>query len=164
MPDDTYALRPMTAGDLDAVVVLEPELFGRQAWSRSAYLGELDLPGRHYTVAVQTLTQDVVGYAGIDLSPEAMVMTVGVAPAHQRRGLGRALMHDLLDAARAARSREVHLEVRADDAGAQALYESLGFETIGRRRGYYHGIDALTMRLRLMPRPGIRAGTKGPTP
>jgi hypothetical protein len=48
------------------------------------------------------------------------------------------------------------LEVRADNAGAIALYERFGFERISVRRGYYPGgVDAWVMRLRPLPRaPG----------
>jgi ribosomal-protein-alanine N-acetyltransferase len=45
----------------------------------------------------------------------------------------------------------VLLEVRADNAAAQALYAGAGFERIGVRRGYYRpgGTDALVLRLQL---------------
>ena len=147
MSTAAFAIRPMRPGDLDEVMDLEPVLFGAQAWSRSTYEEELSLPTRRYVVV--DLEGEVAGYAGIDLAPEATVMTVGVAPRHQRRGLGRALMGELLDYARQAGCRHVHLEVRADDNGAQALYASLGFIPLDLRRGYYGDGDAITMRLRL---------------
>lgn len=141
-------LRQAGAQDLDRIVELEPLLFGGDAWSRSTYETELTWPGRHYVVA--TVEDEVVGYAGIDLSPEATVMTVGVDPAFRRQGLGRRLMEWILAAARGAACREVHLEVRADDPGALALYTGLGFERTGLRRRYYasDGTDAITMRIR----------------
>src|SRR5699024_5244136 len=114
---------------------------------RATYAAELAHPGRRYVVVDRE--GEVAGYAGIDLAEQANVMTVGVAAGHRRQGLGRALMQTLLDHARAARSREVLLEVRADDSGAQSLYAALGFAPIGRRRGYYQGVDAITMRLHL---------------
>ena len=57
-------LRVMTAADLDAVLGLELELFGEEAWSRPMLEGELaQVPGsRHYLVAEQD--GQVVGYAG----------------------------------------------------------------------------------------------------
>lgn len=140
-------IRPMTEADLDAVAALEPVLFGSGAWSRATYEAELAHPGRRYVVVDRD--GQVAGYAGIDLAEQASVMTVGVAPEHRRQGLGRAMMHALLNHARAARSQQVLLEVRADDAGAQSLYAALGFAAIGRRRGYYQGADAITMRLHL---------------
>src|SRR5690625_3311038 len=140
-------IRPMQEADLDAVLDLEPQLFGSGAWSRATYEAELSHPGRRYVVVEQD--DQVAGYAGIDLADEATVMTVGVAPAHRRRGFGRLMIREILALARAHGSTQVHLEVRADDAGAQALYASFGFTPVGRRRGYYQGTDALTMRLRL---------------
>jgi ribosomal-protein-alanine N-acetyltransferase len=41
--------------------------------------------------------------------------------------------------------------VRADNAGAQAMYEGFGFSARGRRRGYYQpsGVDAIVMAVEL---------------
>ena len=49
--------------------------------------------------------------------------------------------------------REVFLEVRADNPGAQSLYESLGFEAIAVRPRYYQpdDVDALVQELVLTP-------------
>lgn len=138
-------LRPLGPADLDAVAALEVELFGAQAWSRGAYVEELANPTRHYLAADDG---ELIGYAGILLASDAQVMTIGVHPTHRRRGVATALLDGLLAAARAHRSREVLLEVRAEDAGAQALYAAAGFGVLGRRPDYYGtGIDALVMRL-----------------
>jgi ribosomal-protein-alanine N-acetyltransferase len=46
----------------------------------------------------------------------------------------------------------VHLEVRSNDAAAQAFYERLGFRRVGLRRGFYAGgVDALLLA---RPAPG----------
>ena len=94
----------------------------------------------------------LVGYAGIAFvagppQAEAEVHTIGVDPAHQGRGIGRALLRALLDVADAAHA-TVFLEVRTDNAAAQALYASEGFAVVGLRRRYYQpsGADAHTMR------------------
>ena len=44
--------------------------------------------------------------------------------------------------------RALYLEVRESNSAARALYESLGFEQVGRRRGYYQypSEDALLLR------------------
>jgi len=77
---------------------------------------------------------------------EAEVLLVAVAPSARRRGIARRL----LDAALArSRARVAHLEVRASNAAAIALYERAGFVAVGRRPRYYDdGEDALTMRRR----------------
>ncbi len=76
---------------------------------------------------------------------EAEVLLVAVDRRARRRGLGRALLAAAL--ARVPAARVAHLEVRASNAAAIALYERLGFVAVGRRPRYYDGgEDALTMR------------------
>ena len=95
----------------------------------------------------------LVGYAGLafvagpGVDAEAEVHTIGVVPAHQGRGVGRALLRALLEVADAARA-TVFLEVRTDNEAAHALYASEGFAVVGLRRRYYQpsGADAHTMR------------------
>ena len=93
-------------------------------------------------------TRSLVGYAGIGVAgDEAEVHTIGVDPAHQGRGIGRALLRDLLAVADAAHA-AVFLEVRTDNEPAHALYASEGFTVVGLRKRYYapSGADAHTMR------------------
>ena len=80
---------------------------------------------------------------------EGDIQTIAVAPRARRHGLGRALMLALIGEARNRAAREVFLEVRADNPGAQTLYRALGFEEIGVRPRYYQpdGVDAIVMRL-----------------
>ena len=76
------------------------------------------------------------------------VLLVVVAEDARRRGIGRALLAAAL--ARAPAARVAHLEVRASNAAAIALYERLGFVAVGRRPRYYEGReDAVSMRCRL---------------
>jgi ribosomal protein S18 acetylase RimI-like enzyme len=56
---------------------------------------------------------------------------IAVDPSAQGRGVGRGLMTALIDAARAARIEVLTLDLRADNAPAIALYESLGFRRYG---------------------------------
>ncbi|MGO1561520.1 MAG: ribosomal protein S18-alanine N-acetyltransferase [Actinomycetaceae bacterium] len=160
----TARIRPLRRGDLDRVAALEPELFGPDDWPRSVYVSELTAPARRYYAAVDG-TDRLIGWAGIVDADEAQVMTIGVDPAHRRQGIATALMAVLIDGAREAGANSVLLEVRADDPGALALYEGIGFHRIGLRRRYYQrsGADALVLRLDLRTdvdatddRPGSR--------
>lgn len=75
------------------------------------------------------------------IDDEAEILTIAVDPAARRRGVGRALVEAALSGTARA-----HLEVRADNAAARALYEGQGFEVVGRRARYYaDGEDALLM-------------------
>ncbi|MCL2091641.1 MAG: ribosomal protein S18-alanine N-acetyltransferase [Micrococcales bacterium] len=149
----SLTVRPLVPGDLDVVERLEQALFGSQAWSRAALAEELDGPGRTYLAAEVDGT--LVGYAGLRFDgDDADVMTIGTQTAQQGRGVGRILLRALLDQARELGARRVFLEVRVDNAAAVHLYTSEGFHRIGRRRGYYQGVDAWTMRLDLDELPG----------
>jgi ribosomal-protein-alanine N-acetyltransferase len=147
-------LRAMTVADLGAVLKLEGELFGEEAWSRPMLEGELaQVPGsRHYLVAEQD--GQVVGYAGLlAAGTQADVVTIAVTGRRQGQGTGAALLTALLAEARRRGCTEVFLEVRVDNLRAQQLYRTRGFEQIGVRRGYYQpsGADALVMRRSLAP-------------
>jgi ribosomal-protein-alanine N-acetyltransferase len=144
------------------IVALEHLLFGLSAWSEIMVREELDGPGRWY-VGIDgddlvrgegslTTTSRCVAYAGLWFDGDvAQVMTIGVAPSAQRRGLGATLLTALLDEARELRAGAVLLEVRVDNAPAIALYERFGFTVLGRRRRYYQpeDVDAWTMQLPL---------------
>ena len=143
------SLRVMTSADLDAVLELELELFGEEAWSRPMLEGELaQQPGsRHYLVAEQD--GQVIGYAGLlAAGSQADVVTIAVTARRQGQGTGAALLDALLAEARRRGCTEIFLEVRVDNLRAQQLYRTRGFEQIGLRRGYYQpsGADALVMR------------------
>jgi GNAT superfamily N-acetyltransferase len=57
-----------------------------------------------------------------------------VVPEHRGRGLGRALLLRALELARDAGCRAVDLEVDADHARAERLYQREGFRALARRR------------------------------
>ena len=127
---------------------IEDDLFGLEQWSPAMFWNEL-ANGHHYVVALDE-DDDVVGYAGLVLSPpqEAWVNNMAVRRDRQRHGIGRALLEDLLETARRAGIPTTLLEVAADNAPAQAMYQRYGFQTVGVRRGYYQATktDALVMR------------------
>ncbi len=68
---------------------------------------------------------------------EAHVLNICVDPQQQGQGIGRYLMQHLLALAREELCTVVLLEVRRSNNAARRLYESLGFNTLGIRKGYY---------------------------
>jgi len=60
----------------------------------------------------------------------------------QRRGLGRRLLGWLERPARVAGLARIVLEVRADNAGARACYERLGYRKLALLPGYYQDREA----------------------
>ncbi len=140
------ALAPMRWWHLPQVQAIEDELFPADPWSPEQFWQELAQPTRTYLVAVDD--DAVVGYAGaFVMPPDADIQTVGVRTDRQGRGIARRLVTALLSDAEARGATHTLLEVRADNASALGLYESLGFARISERRRYYpDGGDALILR------------------
>ena len=142
----TVAFGPLLESDAPRCAALDRLLFaGDDPWSEQSFRQELRA-GFHYVAA--RVDEIVVGYAGLGVAgDEAEVHTIGVDPAHQARGIGRALLRALLEVADAAHA-TVFLEVRTDNDAAHALYATEGFRVVGLRRRYYapSGADAHTMR------------------
>ncbi len=85
---------------------------------------------------------------------EAEILTCATHPSQQRNGFGRHVLGQAITFARDSRLNRIFLEVAADNKPAFALYSGFGFQKIGRRRGYYAGLDgtrsdALIMELHL---------------
>lgn len=147
--------RELTLGDAGAVAALEAVCFaGDNPWSRDVFLAEIAQPHTFYLGAFDGEDEAMLGYAGLAMlgprdDPEFEIHTIGVAPEHRGRGIGRALVDqmahtaDLLDG-------PMFLEVRTDNAPAIRLYESFGFFTLATRKQYYQasGADAYSMMRR----------------
>lgn len=145
-------------------MVLETGIFDNDAWSTEMMARDVADPACYYLVAFPPdEPTNIQAYAGL-LAPrgatEGDIQTIGVSAAVRGRGLGRVLMLRLIAEAHARGSRQVFLEVRADNPSAQGLYRSLGFEELGIRRGYYQpdNVDALVMRLQI-PEPTAALAT-----
>jgi len=87
---------------------------------------------------------------------EATVLNLCIAPDERKQGLGVKFMQHVIETAQDRKAESVFLEVRPSNTGAVALYESLGFNEIGIRPGYYkaeNGVreDALMMAYTLLP-------------
>lgn len=143
-------IRAMTPDDVDAVLAIE-QAVQAYPWSRGNFTDAL---GSGYLCSVDEQDGQIGAYAILmPLVDEAELLNIGVAAGQQRRGMGRAMLAGMLEAARKKKLRCVFLEVRASNAAALALYRSAGFMQIGVRRGYYkNGVgaeDAITMACEL---------------
>jgi [ribosomal protein S18]-alanine N-acetyltransferase len=143
-------LRAMTLDDLPEVMELEQLLFPEDAWSEGTYREELTSGNRHYVVAEDA--GRIAGWAGLAAAGgQSDVLTIGVRPELQGRGIGARLLRALLEEAVARGCVEVFLDVRADNERAHSLYERFGFAQVGVRRRYYQpsGVDAIVMARKL---------------
>ena len=121
-----------------------------EAWSAAQLQGTLNEPRSWLRLARDG--DAAVGFGLCRLIvDEAELLLIAVAPAARGRGIGAALLAATIDDARARGVTEMFLEMRDGNAAAAALYRSLGFAEVGRRRDYYRGseqrrFDAVTMR------------------
>jgi ribosomal-protein-alanine N-acetyltransferase len=99
----------------------------------------------------KTLVGFVIGQIAAD---EAEILSVGVAPEWQRRGIAHHMIEGLVRAAQRAEVHRLYLEVAADNMAALRLYKGLGFTAAGRRKAYYRRpggqpVDAVVLALDL---------------
>lgn len=145
----TITIRPFDSADLDQVLQLERDVFGRDAWADEVFIAELAHPQSYYLVAEDHSV--IVGFGGLrtpdQRGGQADIQTLAVLPGYRSKGWGRTLVEALMIEAERVGAGEVFLEVRADNHHARALYESMGFAEISRRQGYYQpdGVDAVVM-------------------
>jgi ribosomal-protein-alanine N-acetyltransferase len=141
---------PMRQEDIDAVLAVERRAYPFP-WSRANFADSL---AAGYSAWCCHVEGGLVGYAVMMLVlDEAHLLNITVAPDWQRHGYGTLVMHHLFGVARTHGAKRMFLEVRPSNTPGQGLYHRLGFEAIGRRRGYYPAgegrEDAVVMALTL---------------
>jgi [ribosomal protein S18]-alanine N-acetyltransferase len=139
-------LRRLEAQDLDAVEEIERASYPTP-WSRAMFAAELQKPSS-LAIGAYHDGGELVGYAIVSRYVDAWhVMNIAVVPEFRRRGIGRSLLERLFEVTASDPRRGYTLEVRVSNADAIRLYERLGFQPRGIRRGYYtdNREDALIM-------------------
>jgi [ribosomal protein S18]-alanine N-acetyltransferase len=110
------------------------------------FAGELSKPS---SICIGAFEDEIlIGYLITSRYVDAWhVMNVAVTPDRQRQGIASALLGRLFELTADDDRRGYTLEVRVSNSKAIALYERVGFEQRGIRRGYYtdNREDALIM-------------------
>lgn len=125
----------MTQAHVAQVAELEKLCFS-DPWSEKSVASELNNALSLWLVAVDGDT--VAGYVGSQsVLGESDMMNVAVHPDFRRRGVGEALILELIAALKEQGNHCLSLEVRASNEPARNLYEKLGFRQVGLRPNYY---------------------------
>lgn len=140
-------IRPMHELDVPVVVAVERAAYPFP-WSEGIFRDCLRVG---YVCRVIEVGGDVAGYGIMSMGAgEAHILNVCVREDCRGRGYARRVLLYLLDRARTAGMYEAFLEVRPTNLAAAQLYQSLGFEQVGVRRGYYQSAtgreDAAVLR------------------
>ena len=137
-------VRRLTYADLPQVIAIERRAFPTP-WSLAMFVLELSKPAGVCLAAVEA-DGELAGYLVCSKFEDAWhLMNIAVDPLRRRRGIGRALLVELLELV--GPDARLTLEVRTSNAGAIALYEAFEFRSAGVRRRYYqdNGEDAVIM-------------------
>jgi ribosomal-protein-alanine N-acetyltransferase len=142
--------RPMSLADVPAVIAVERAAY-KFPWSEGVFR---DCIRVGYLCRIVEVDGEIVGYGIMSFGAgEAHILNICIRGDLRGRGIGRSLMHFLLERARAAQMQDVFLEVRPSNPIAIALYKSLGFIQVGARKAYYQAVggreDALVYKLAL---------------
>jgi ribosomal-protein-alanine N-acetyltransferase len=155
-----YRIRVGNAGDLVGVMRLEKATPEAPHWAEAEYAAIVspDESGAamRRCLFVAEAESGLLGFAAGKVIVSgtlrlAELESVAVSASARRVGVGRALCEAVIGWSREQGATEMELEVRAEGAGAVALYRGLGFTVVGQRGGYYRDPteDALLMQLRL---------------
>jgi ribosomal-protein-alanine N-acetyltransferase len=151
LPQVTF--RPMLDADVPLVIGVERASY-QFPWSEGIFRDCLRVG---YLCRVVMLDDELIGYGVMSAGAgEAHILNVCVRESARCRGVGRSLLRHLLERATAFGMGEAYLEVRPSNTAAIRLYQSLGFQQVGVRRGYYQAVggreDAAVLRLPLRVR------------
>ena len=143
-------LRTMTHADLPSVLAIERKNY-QFPWDEDIFI---DCFKVGYGCWVCEEDNKIVGYSIMTMGVgEAHILNISVHPDEQGQGIGRKMMENLIEKAK-REAETMFLEVRPSNPGAIALYQKLGFNEIGVRKGYYpaeHGReDAIMLALELI--------------
>ncbi len=156
----------MRLADIPGVMAVERAAFADE-WPPTAFEREISVnsAARYITLSrtPPAASADdearIVGFGGLWLMlDEAHVVSVAVEPGLQGQGLGRLLVHGLIDVARKHRMSVATLECRESNVVARSLYRAYGFFEVGRRKRYYadNREDAIIMTTEELDSPPFR--------
>ena len=156
---EARVLRPIGAGDLDAMLPIERDCYAFP-WSRGNFVDSL-AAGYWLRVLSGGAAHGLLGYlVAMSGADEMHLLNITVARAHQGRGHACFMLDALVAHCAERHARMLWLEVRAGNERAQAIYRRYGFASVGVRKGYYPAPqsrreDALVMSLDIAARRGL---------
>jgi len=141
-------IEPATEADLAAVARIEHDAFS-DPWSARAFRDALSHAAVYFACAKRAGEDCVQGYVvAWFVADEGEIANLAVAPDGWGQGIGKLLLDSALSEGFFRRASAIYLEVRDSNVRARRLYQSRGFEEVGRRLGYYRRPteDAIVLR------------------
>ncbi len=134
LKESALRFQPMRESDLDEVMGIELSAYV-YPWTRMIFSDCIRVGYCCWTGLQQGVIQT---YGVLSVAAgESHLLNLCVRPEFQNRGLGRKMLKHMVELARRHGSDIIFLEVRVSNKPAQALYSSMGFHELDRRRNYY---------------------------
>ena len=114
-------------------------------WTKAQWEKELTDPNRICMGVIDIYTKKLLGLCSSWLVIDELHITcIAVHPIHQRKGLGKLLISDLIKRSKSLKTNNIHLEVKHTNESGKAFYKSMGFKIVGNRSSLYKdGSDAI---------------------
>jgi len=128
------SFREMQIDDLDAVIQIETVNFPFP-WTAGNFKDSIN--SGHICLVLE-IDQTLIGYTILMMVlDEAHLLNISVSSAWKGKGWGRYLLNHTMQISREQGGLNMFLEVRPSNVSAITLYESIGFNEMGVRPGYY---------------------------
>ena len=128
------SFRELQVFDLDAVMQIETVNFPFP-WTVGNFKDSIN--SGHICLVLE-IDEVVIGYAILMMVlDEAHLLNISVSSAWKGKGWGRHLLNHMMQVGREKGGLNMFLEVRPSNVTAITLYESIGFNEMGVRPGYY---------------------------
>jgi len=134
-PPEDFTIRTLKKDDLNAIVEIDQKVLGENR--RNYWEGKLELMNRKSSQVslVVEMNGEVVGFILGDISgwefgvPETIgwIDTIGVDPAYQKRGLAKALAHELIKNLKALGVKTIYTLVSWNDWDLLQFFHAMGF-------------------------------------
>lgn len=150
--DVAYFLAKAQFTDIPEMLGIERAVYGgKTPWDSAAFASELrrETDRLYLVLRRNDRLLAFIGCTFNDVKSDAHITNIAVVTDYQNRGLGHFLIAVMIKKARHLGLQQVSLEVRRSNVRAQSLYQDLGFEKAGIKKGYYFGDheDAVDMVL-----------------
>ena len=122
-------IRKAKTDDIDNIMTIEPEAFGKHHWSKQAFINELNNDFSTYLIVeLPEAEKKLVGYIGYWLiQNEGHITTLAVDAFYRKKGIADILLYSLIDNAIHNDIKWLTLEVRASNLPAINLYKKYNF-------------------------------------
>lgn len=142
----SLSIKAATIEDVQDILIIQKGC-ALAEWSLENYL--VELKRENSLLLVAKVKAGTVGFLSARLSTgEVDLLNIGVQKPFRKKGIGEALLNDLLERIEDKFVKAIWLEVRKSNLGAIAFYHKNGFEQTQMRKNFYAQPveDALVMK------------------